>query len=101
VDLPCGDTTTASTYREHLQALVTAHTGHPAKTLAIDPQPPWQTPTVPPQVQTQAKAHQLTLVDAQWQSLTSAQRFALIKLSRPSHENRNFVPAMAEFGLIG
>ncbi|MEO1637429.1 MAG: nitrate reductase associated protein, partial [Cyanobacteria bacterium J06631_9] len=25
--------------------------------------------------------------------------FALIKLSRPSHENKNFMPAVTEFGL--
>ncbi|MGB0562374.1 MAG: nitrate reductase associated protein, partial [Spirulinaceae cyanobacterium] len=35
----------------------------------------------------------------QWQALRPDQRFALIKLSRPGHENRNFLPAMQEFGL--
>jgi hypothetical protein len=32
--------------------------------------------------------------------LSPAQRFALIKLSRPSHENHNFLPALKEFELI-
>ncbi|MDA0674030.1 MAG: hypothetical protein O3C67_10055, partial [Cyanobacteria bacterium] len=31
--------------------------------------------------------------------LIPLQRFALIKLSRPGHENRNFLPACQEFGL--
>ncbi|MEO1592860.1 MAG: nitrate reductase associated protein [Cyanobacteria bacterium J06632_22] len=100
VDLPCEDVATTVAYREHLQSLVVGHTGQPAKSLDIDPQPPWQSTTVPPQVQTQAQTHQISVTDDQWQSLSHAQRFALIKLSRPSHENRNFVPAMAEFGLV-
>jgi hypothetical protein len=37
---------------------------------------------------------------AQWSQLTDVQRFALIKLTRPGHENENFVPAMQEFGLL-
>ena len=37
---------------------------------------------------------------SQWRSLTNLQRFALIKLSRPGHESKNFVKALAEFGLF-
>lgn len=37
---------------------------------------------------------------AQWRRLTDVQRFALIKLTRPGHENENFVPAMQEFGVL-
>lgn len=29
------------------------------------------------------------------------QRFALYKLTRPGHDNDNFLPAMREFGLVG
>ncbi|MDR9402251.1 MAG: nitrate reductase associated protein, partial [Halothece sp. Uz-M2-17] len=36
----------------------------------------------------------------QWQKLTPLQRFALIKLSRPSHENKNFYPALKEFAIL-
>jgi hypothetical protein len=36
----------------------------------------------------------------QWASLTPLQRFALIKLSRSGHENRNFLPALQEFDLV-
>ncbi|HUO21717.1 MAG TPA: nitrate reductase associated protein [Caulobacteraceae bacterium] len=35
----------------------------------------------------------------QWRSLSELQRFALVKLSRPGHENENFLPALGEFGL--
>jgi len=37
---------------------------------------------------------------AQWKSLTNLQRFALIKLSRPGHESKNFRKALMEFGLF-
>jgi hypothetical protein len=36
----------------------------------------------------------------QWASLTPLQRFALIKLSRSSHEDKNFLPALKEFHLV-
>jgi len=35
----------------------------------------------------------------QWRNLYLLQRFALLKLCRPGHENRNFPIAMKEFGL--
>ncbi|MDJ0543718.1 MAG: nitrate reductase associated protein, partial [Microcystis sp. M53601_WE4] len=36
----------------------------------------------------------------QWQKLPPSQRFALIKLSRPGHENLNFYPALKEFHIV-
>lgn len=38
--------------------------------------------------------------EAQWIGLTDLERFALLKLSRDNHDNVNFRPAMAEFGLV-
>lgn len=35
----------------------------------------------------------------QWKRLSVLQRFALVKLSRPGHESKNFGKAIAEFGL--
>ncbi|MGL4882951.1 MAG: nitrate reductase associated protein, partial [Waterburya sp.] len=43
---------------------------------------------------------QVNISKSQWLHLSAAQRFALIKLSRPSHENKNFLPALQEFGII-
>ena len=37
---------------------------------------------------------------AQWKYLTDLQRFALLKLCRPGHENKNFPKAMKEFNLV-
>jgi len=101
MDLPCDAPATIAIYRDYLTALIEHHQSGPLKTLALDPQPPWaEAEAIPPAVQQRAEGlgHPLTL--AQWQGLTPLQRFALIKLSRPSHENHNFLPALQEFGLI-
>ncbi|HSM80916.1 MAG TPA: nitrate reductase associated protein [Nodosilinea sp.] len=99
--LPCTDAASTVAYTAYVQALVHRVQGRPASTLAVDPQPPWHNgATLPAEVQAQAQALGATLTAAQWQGLSPLQRFALIKLSRPGHENRNFYPALGEFGLI-
>lgn len=101
VQLPCGSEAEARHYRQRLQDLILAKTGAIAKELPIDPQPPWaQREAIPSQLQAQLQKYEFTLTLSQWQALTPLQRFVLIKLSAPKHENRNFPQAMAEFGLI-
>jgi len=101
VALPCATPAEVQVYRDRLQALVTEKTGQPAKELAIDPAPPWARAIVPTQVREQAQAFAVQIADEQWARLTDLQRFALVKLSRPGHENQNFYPALQEFGLTG
>lgn len=101
VDLPCNTELERQAYRDFLQNLVTIKTGQPAKELAIDPHPPWlETTKIPPSVSTKAEECQVSISQQQWSNLTPAQRFALIKLSRSSHENKNFYPALQEFGVL-
>lgn len=101
VDLPCDTESERQAYRAFLQKLVNLKTGRSAKELAIDPNPPWlNTTKIPPSVTTKAEECQVSISTQQWSGLTSAQRFALIKLSRPSHENKNFIPALQEFGVL-
>ncbi|WP_017300878.1 nitrate reductase associated protein [Nodosilinea nodulosa] len=98
--LPCGDRASTLAYAACVQDLVVHVQGTPASTLAIDPHPPWHNGAeIPPAVQGQAALAGVQLSLEQWRSLRPLQRFALIKLSRPSHENRNFYPALVEFGL--
>lgn len=100
VDWPCQTPAEAQQYREQLQALITQQTGAPAKTLAIAEVPDWQmVQTIPAAVKTKFEQQEVPLSVEQWAGLTELQRFALIKLSRPSHENLNFIPAVKEFGL--
>ncbi|MGF1458450.1 MAG: nitrate reductase associated protein [Leptolyngbyaceae cyanobacterium] len=97
---PCDSKTAIADYRKLLQNLVQQHFDAPPKDLAIDPQPPWlQADQVPPTVQEQAAQFDVTMTLSQWARLSPLQRFALYKLSRPGHENRNFLPALKEFGL--
>ncbi|MEB3269014.1 MAG: nitrate reductase associated protein [Leptolyngbya sp.] len=100
VDLPCDLANGGSQYRDHLQALVTQDTGSPAGTLLIEASPPWMVgDRLPEQVVQEADRQGVRLTLEQWAGLIPLQRFALIKLSRPGHENRNFLPACQEFGL--
>lgn len=101
VNLPCTTPSQCQEYRAWLQNLVQVKTGQPAQELPIETNPPWLDQTnIPDSVKTKAQEYNLSLSLDQWSSLNSAQRFALIKLSRPSHENKNFIPALQEFGLL-
>ena len=101
VEMPCTTAEEIATYRQHLQHLVMEHTGIPASELPVDTHPEWMdATTIPPSIQEKAQEFGVSLTSGQWEALTPAQRFALIKLSRPSHENKNFLPALKEFQLI-
>lgn len=100
VNKPCSNPSQAQEYADFLQQLVYQKTGEYAKTLTIESNPLWQQKdTIPPQIIEKAQEFDIKLNINQWQKLADLQRFALIKLSRPSHENRNFLPALQEFGL--
>ena len=101
VDLPCETESETKIYRDLLQNLVVDKTGQPAKELAIDPHPAWlNSSTIPENVLNKAQTEKVEISLQQWSMLSPAQRFALIKLSRPSHENKNFIPALREFEII-
>lgn len=101
VEKACTTAEEIAAYRQYLQQLVVEHTGTPASELPIDPHPAWMdATTIPDTIQEKAQEFGVSLTIQQWQSLSPAQRFALIKLSRPSHENKNFFPALQEFKLI-
>ncbi|MGH2415016.1 MAG: nitrate reductase associated protein [Microcystaceae cyanobacterium] len=101
VSIPCTTVKESQAYREFLQNLVVEKTGIPAGELPIDSHPAWLDGTsIPIDTQQRAAEFDVTITQEQWANLTPSQRFALIKLSRPSHENRNFLPALKEFKLI-
>jgi hypothetical protein len=101
VEKPCTTFEESQQYREFLQDLVRDKTGAPAGELTVDEKPAWLDETVVPiALQEKAAEFNLKISIEQWQNLTPLQRFASIKLSRPSHENHNFLPALKEFNLI-
>jgi hypothetical protein len=101
VELPCETSAEIQTYRSHLHQLVQAHSGEIPSDLPIDPHPDWQNAAqIPESVKNQSDSVGVSLALEQWASLTPLQRFALIKLSRSQHENKNFLPALREFHLL-
>jgi hypothetical protein len=96
VDTPCTEAS-AQDYRLLIHRLVQAHHAEIPADLPIDPHPAWMDGTVIPESVLEKAAGAIAL--SQWAALTPLQRFALIKLSRSQHENKNFLPALKEFGL--
>jgi hypothetical protein len=101
VELPCTTETEIQSYREHIQQLIIERTGTPATKLPVEAYPAWLDPaTVPASLQEKAQEIGVTLTQQNWGGLRPLQRFALIKLSQPGHENKNFNRAIAEFHLL-
>lgn len=101
VELPCQTAENTRLYREHLQQLVQTTTGEIATDLPVETNPNWENSTViPVSVTEQADQIGVSFSLENWQKLTTIQRFVLIKLSRSSHENHNFLPALKEFQAV-
>ncbi|MBD2201420.1 nitrate reductase associated protein [Calothrix sp. FACHB-1219] len=101
VELPCTTETEIQSYRHYLEQLIVTRTGVPAKQLPIEPHPEWMDSTnLPASVQEKAQEVGVAIATQQWEALTPLQRFALIKLSRSGHENKNFPKAAREFHLL-
>ncbi|AFY83784.1 nitrate reductase associated protein [Oscillatoria acuminata] len=98
---PCQSPEEITQYRQFLQGLVLDRTGESAKDLAVEDNPPWMNEAeIPDGVQDKAQQFGITLTLEQWAKLEAIERFALIKLSRSSHENANFLPALKELNLV-
>ncbi len=97
----CSTAAAVDAYRQYLQELIARRTGHEATLLEVEQNPAWaDDDTILPELQEQAQQAGSAIGLEQWRNLYLLQRFALLKLCRPGHENRNFPLAMKEFGLI-
>ncbi|NJO40822.1 MAG: nitrate reductase maturation protein NarM [Cyanobacteria bacterium CRU_2_1] len=100
VETLCVTDAETQAYRQNLRDLVHTHTGELPSDLPIDPHPAWlDASTIPESVQEEGHSLGVTITLEQWVNLSPLQRFALIKLSRSQHENKNFLPALKEFQL--
>lgn len=100
VHQPCTTEADIQAYRAYLHQVVKAHLGEVPSDLPIDPHPAWLNEAIVPEsVQEQGHSIGVEITPAQWAALTPLQRFALIKLSRSQHENKNFLPALKEFSI--
>jgi hypothetical protein len=98
VQHPCEAVQDIAAYRDYVSGLVLQYTQVSASKLPIEDHPAWLNGlNIPDSVQEKANSVGAHFNLGQWQTLEPLQRFALIKLSRSSHENRNFLPALQEF----
>lgn len=97
----CNDQNEIKNYRNFLFQLVVMRTGNNPINLMVDINPAWANmEMVYPSLQSKAKEYNWVISISQWQSLSNLQRFALLKLYSPGHENKNFPKAMKEFKLV-
>ena len=88
-------------YAGYLAGLIKKHTGRNPTSIEINKISAWKDPhSIPGTLVKKLKEFNWDLSIVQWESLTDLQRFALLKLCRPGHENKNFPKAMKEFNLV-
>lgn len=99
--MPAATEEEAKLYNEYLAALIEKYTSDKATALAVNPNPEWANlQSIPEMLSEKAKEFNLVITLEKWSHLTNLQRFALLKLCRPGHENKNFPKAIQEFGLV-
>ncbi|RYF88706.1 MAG: nitrate reductase associated protein, partial [Chitinophagaceae bacterium] len=88
-------------YQEFLDGLVRKYTGKVATAMMVDPFPVWsELEFVPASILVKVREVGCSMSVDKWKSLTTLQRFALVKLSREGHESKNFPIALKEFALL-
>lgn len=99
--LPCSTEGEIMAYRNYLHQLVIKATGNEPTNLQKEESPAWaDMEKIDRSLLEKAKEYDWHISIEQWRSLNNLQRFALLKLYRPGHENKNFPRAMREFGIV-
>ncbi|MFP5040670.1 nitrate reductase associated protein [Parasediminibacterium sp. JCM 36343] len=97
----CNTVDKLKSYKAYLQELIFSNTGMEAKELRLETTLEWdETDTMPPSVVEKCSEFSIPFSIENWRQLNELQRFALIKLSKSAHENKNFPLAMKEFGVV-
>ena len=88
-------------YAINLEGLIEKYTGRNPTGMEVNKSPAWNDlHSIPETLVEKLKEFDWNLSISQWKFLTDLQRFALLKLCRPGHENKNFPKAMKEFNLV-
>jgi hypothetical protein len=99
-NFPCEMPGEIQEYRSYLEHVIYNSTGNNATNLPVVENPVWvRVDEIPYTITEKLREFNWSLSVQQWKSLSDLQRFALLKLSYPGHENKNFPKAMEEFGL--
>lgn len=97
----CSTEEEAKLYGNYLSELIEKYTNSAPTVMEVNLQPAWaDLKNIPELLQQKANEFNWEITKEQWSSLTNLQRFALTKLYRPGHENKNFPKAMKEFGIV-
>ena len=99
--LKCNSGEEIERYNRYLKGLIKERTGREATILEVDHNPSWENVcSLPEKLNERLAELDWQLSIQQWKNLTTLQRFTLLKLCRPRHENKNFPKAMKEFKLV-
>ncbi len=97
----CSNADEAMAYKNYLEALIKTHTANEPSTMSYNTAPDWaNTNLLSPILEKKLIEFKLQITIEQWTKLTNLQRFALLKLCKSGHENKNLPKALKEFGLI-
>jgi hypothetical protein len=99
--LPVDSASNLLGYTIYLKEMIYKQTGEEATLIAGEnfDQVMWANNYLPGVLAMKLEASNMAISLEQWQNLSTLRRFALVKLARPGHENKNFPRAMREFGL--
>jgi hypothetical protein len=98
--LECNEEEEIKNYNQFVSTLIHHYTNKEATVLPIDKNPAWDNKVViPVELLNKATAFDNAISNEQWSSLSELQRFALLKLCRSNHENKNLPIAFKEFGI--
>lgn len=98
--LPCETSNEIMQYRLQLESLIFERTGNLTTDFPIMQNPIWgRIDEIPFTIVEKLNEFGWSVLLQQWQALSDLQRFALLKLSYPGHENKNFPKAIKEFEL--
>jgi hypothetical protein len=99
--MSCGFNEGSEQYAGFLAGLIKKYTRQDPTNMEVNKTPAWKDlHSMPGILIEKLKEFNWNLSLTQWGSLTDLQRFALLKLCRPGHENKNFPKAMKEFNLV-
>jgi hypothetical protein len=99
--LECNVEDEVKIYHDFVAGLIEAYTYQLPTILPVENNPEWDNKEeVPPMVSAKVLSMNKAINKKQWSTLTKLQRFALVKLCRSRHENRNFPIALKEFGVL-
>jgi hypothetical protein len=99
--MSCGFNEGSVQYAGYLAGLIKKNTGRDPTSMEVNKSLAWKNlHSIPVTLTEKLKEFNWNLSITQWGFLTDLQRFALLKLCRPGHENKNFPKAMKEFNLV-